>query len=327
MDHFPVSSSHLSAVHLAPFMQKKYGFSTQTRCRFIKAGVNDTYLVEDGGDRFVFRVYSLNWRTRAEIAEEIRLIRLLESHGIAVSYPIPDGSGNYIQALNAPEGDRPGVLFSYASGEKQHRYPPEIHFKIGKLMAELHRVTQNLQLERVTYNSQTLLADAFEQIKPFLPEGAPERGFMESTLTRLLDLLQQERTNELRKGAVHLDIWFDNLNITAEGGITLFDFDCCGNGWLCLDLAYYILQLHSIEKDKQAHQQKLDSFWKGYESISPLPEAEKQLIPALGVCLYVFYLGLQCRRFENWSNSFLNESYVKRYISMLIKPYFELHYD
>jgi Ser/Thr protein kinase RdoA (MazF antagonist) len=30
--------------------------------------------------------------------------------------------------------------------------------------------------------------------------------------------------------------------------VTIFDFDFCGNGWLCLDIAYYILHLHNIEK-------------------------------------------------------------------------------
>ena len=43
----------------------------------------------------------------------------------------------------------------------------------------------------------------------------------------------------------------------------------------------------------------------------------------LGVCLYFFYLGIQSQRFENWSNSFFNEAYLKRFINVLVKSYFE----
>ena len=132
----------------------------------------------------------------------------------------------------------------------------------------------------------------------------------------------------MRNGIVHLDIWFDNLNITKDKEVTLFDFDFCGNGWLCLDVAYYILQLHNIEKyDEKAYQPKIDSFLKGYETITKLSAEEKRLIPILGVSLYYFYLGVQCQRYENWSNSFLNAHYLKRFINGLVKRYYELYND
>jgi Ser/Thr protein kinase RdoA (MazF antagonist) len=78
MNHFPVSSATLSATHLGLFLQQQYNFSGNTSCRIIKAGVNHTYQVNDGASKFVFRVYSLHWRTKTEIAEEIRLINLLK---------------------------------------------------------------------------------------------------------------------------------------------------------------------------------------------------------------------------------------------------------
>lgn len=326
MDHFPVSSSNLSASHLSPFLQEKYGLSRGTCCRFIKAGVNDSYLVEDGGDRFIFRIYSLNWRTRQEIQEEIRLLNLLKDRQQSVSYPVPDIHENYIQLLKAPEGERPGVLFVFAEGEKLPAYSDDMHFKAGVMMAELHGITQNLSLNRVTYTEQVLLEDSFEQLQLFLSKGTPERDFMESIQAYLLQVLKNAQTEELRKGTVHLDIWFDNMNITPEGTITLFDFDFCGNGWLCLDLAYYILQLHNIEKEEDECRRKTDSFLAGYESITPVTNEERRLIPALGVSLYFFYLGIQCRRFDNWSNTFLNETYLKRFINVLVKKYFELYF-
>ena len=96
--------------------------------------------------------------------EEIRLLNLLKQANISISYPIKDNENNDIQSLNAPEGERFGVLFSYANGQKQHILSIETHFKIGELMGRFHNATNNLTLERVTYNSQIILKDSLEQI-------------------------------------------------------------------------------------------------------------------------------------------------------------------
>jgi Ser/Thr protein kinase RdoA (MazF antagonist) len=325
MNHFPVSNSNLSAYHLGLFLQKKYPFSSDIHCRIIRAGVNHSYLVENGTDKFVFRVYSLNWRTEKEISEEIRLLNLLKEKEIPVSYPIADKEGNYIQELNAPEGDRPGVLFSYAKGEKLHSYPSEIHYRIGAVMGKLHTVTRDLPLEKPVYTPQILLAEPMEQIKKYLSTDSPEWAFLESVRDAITAELAKADNTQLRRGVVHLDIWFDNLNISKEGHATLFDFDFCGNGWLALDPANYILQLHNIEKDEMERNLKIGHFWQGYESIVTITEEERRLIPMLGVCIYFFYLGVQCRRYDNWSNSFLSEDYLKRFINNLIRKYCDLY--
>ncbi len=324
MSHFPVSNSNLSASHLGLFLEEKYPLSPHTHCRIARAGVNDTYIIEDGMDKFVFRIYSLNWRTEKEIAEEIRLLTLLKERDLPVSYPIPDKAGNYIQWLNAPEGDRPGVLFSFAKGEKLHNYPPEIHYRIGVVLGRMHSVTRDLPLDRMVYTPSILLAEPMEQIKKFLSADSPEWAFLKSARDHITAQLMEADTTQLRQGVVHLDMWFDNFNISDQQEITFFDFDFCGNGWLCLDLAYYVLQVYNLEKEEGERRLKTAHFLQGYESVVSVTDEERRLVPMLGVCLYIFYLGVQCRRFDNWSNSFLNESYLKRYINVLIKKYYDL---
>lgn len=326
MAHFPVTNSNLSATHLGLFLQERYSFSKETKCRFIRAGINDTYLVTDSLNKFVFRVYSLNWRTYTEIGEEIKLLNELRQNNISVSYPLPDKENNFIQILDAPEGDRFAVLFTYAEGQKLHLLSAETHYQIGQLMAQLHNVTTNMKLKRVNYTPEVILIDSLMEVSKFLPAGTGEMDFMQSAQKYLLQEIENADTAQLRHGVVHLDIWFDNLNITDEKKVTIFDFDFCGNGWLCLDLAYYVLQLHNIEKyDPKDYQPKVDNFIKGYESITQISAEEKRLIPALGVSLYFFYLGVQCKRYDNWSNSFLSENYLKRFINGLVKRYYDIY--
>jgi Ser/Thr protein kinase RdoA (MazF antagonist) len=325
MNHFPVTSSHLSASHLAPFLQLQYNMAPGVECRLIKSGINDTYLLTTPAGKYVFRVYSLHWRTPTEISEELRLLQLLKNQELPVSWPVPDKNGGYMQTFNAPEGERFGVLFTYANGHKLPVYASDIHFKTGAVMARMHQVTQHQSLNRITYNATNLLEDSLLSIRSFLAADTPEMAFLLQAQQYLLKELREADTTAIRQGVVHMDIWFDNMNISTDGDITIFDFDFCGNGWQCLDIAYYILQLHSVIREMPECQVNIDAFLDGYTSVMPISAEEKRLLPALGVCMYFFYLGIQCKRYYNWSNSFLNEAYLKRFITVLMKRYYELY--
>lgn len=323
MQPFPVVCSTLSATHLAVYLQQQYHLGAQTTCRLIRAAINHVYLVTDGKQKYVFRLYSLNWRSETEITEELKLLDLLKENGIPVSFALPDPQGNYIQQLPAPEGMRMGVLFSYAKGEKTLSFSETLHYKLGVIMARMHQVTRNLSIERVRYTPQVLLMDSFELIKQYISIDTEEMQWLHRVQRYMVRQYYNAPSHLLRKGVVHLDIWFDNMNIHNNEEVTIFDFDFCGNGWLVHDLAYYILQIHNTEREPGQYELKLEHFLKGYESITPIPEAEKQLIPAASVSLCIFYLGVQCRRFENWTNTFLNETYLKRYINVFIKKLYD----
>src|SRR5690349_8268425 len=128
MQPFPVVCSTLSATHLAVYLQQQYHLGAGTTCRLLRAAISHVYLVTDGMQKYVFRLYSLNWRSETEIAEELKLLDLLKEHDIPVSFALPDPQGNYIQKLPAPEGVRMGVLFSYAKGEKVLNYSEALHY-------------------------------------------------------------------------------------------------------------------------------------------------------------------------------------------------------
>ncbi|MFT3702023.1 MAG: phosphotransferase [Agriterribacter sp.] len=323
MNPFPVSSSVLSSAHLATFVADNYGFSANTTCHLLKTGINHTYAIDNGSEKYIFRVYSFNWRTIEEINEEIRLLLHLKKQLHPISFPIADKHGDYIQQLAAPEGNRLAVLFSHAGGEKVLNFSNETHFDIGKIMAGFHKSTQNFTLQRINYTPDTLLIHSLELIRERLSHETEEIKYLESAQTVLMEALKNADTTQLRSGVVHLDIWFDNLNINKQGQVTLFDFNFCGNGWQAIDIAYYLMQLYFLEPEKE-YESKKESFLEGYKSITSISEEEKRLLPVLGTCLYFYYLGVQCYRFENWSNTFINEVYLKRYIAVRVKKQFEL---
>jgi Ser/Thr protein kinase RdoA (MazF antagonist) len=325
MTHLPVVSSILSAPHLVPLFQVQYDLSNETTCRLLKAGVNHTYLVTDGDRRFVFRVYCIHWRTQTDIAEEIRLLLLLKEHGLPVSYPITDYDGVFMQVLQAPEGVRYGVLFSFAAGEKLLQFPVEMHRKMGGILAKIHQVTVNRTLERVRYTPEVMVVDPFEKLKQHIAVDTPEMQWMLKAQQYLLRLYDGIDHSKVRHGIVHMDIWFDNFAIQGDE-VTIYDFDFCGNGMLAYDLAYYILQTYNTERENlEVCKEKVAAFLEGYRAVTPLSAEEQALLPALGVSMHFFYLGVQSQRYEDWSNTFFNEVYLKRYIMLLIKRFADLH--
>ena len=324
MQAVQVSSSIISTTYLSAFLKDKYQLAPNSKCKLLKAGINHTYLLNINEQKSIFRIYSYNWRTAHEIREELRLLMLLKDEGLSIAYPIADTNGNYIQEIDAPEGKRYGVLFSYASGKKLSLYSAAQHYHVGVLMAKMHQVMEGLKLDRVDYTVDILMINALNKIKPYIDQDSEEFQFLAQTQTQLVEAFQKLPRETMRYGAVHMDIWFDNLNITKEGAITIFDFDFCGNGFLAMDIAYYLLQVIFVERDDTIRQEKSENFLAGYESIIPISKLEKNAFPILGMSMYYFYLGIQCERYENWSNVFLNEHYVKRFISQIMKRYFEI---
>ena len=317
MKDFKVLSSILEPQQLNRFLQTKYNLSTNATCSILKTGINHTYLVKDDTKKYVFRIYSYNWRTKEEIQEELNFITLLKKNNIAVSYPILDNSNKYIQEVNAPEGLRYGVLSSYAEGDKVRMLTEQDCYQMGLLLAQCHKASQNKTLNRVDYNIKTLTKQPYQYALKYYEPSLDEMQFVNNAITYLETKFSTEQTNKLQHGIIHLDFWYDNMNITKDSKITVFDFDFCGNGWLILDVAYCTMQLFNTEPDKKAYEKKVNSLYQGYESILPLSKEEKELIPAAALATWIFYLGVQSQRFNDWSNLFLTKNYLTHYISLV----------
>lgn len=316
MTTFPVTASTLSETELGNFIKEKYQLSENFDCKLFRTGVNHTYFISNNETKFVFRVYCHNWRTKLEIEQELELLKLLKKNSISISYPISDSNGNFIQEINAPEGIRYAVLFSFAKGEKMRFMSNETCFTIGTLMAKIHNITENQKIERVNYNSEILLNNAYQLLKPFFKENLEEMKFLKEIESKIPKRFKAINGLENSTGIIHLDIWYDNLSVNNQNEITIFDFDNCGNGLLILDVGYFLKQLFFIESNKSEYELKAKSFLDGYKKIRNLSEQEIDLIPEAGASIFVFYLGVQAQRFD-WSNIFFTENYLKMFVGRI----------
>ncbi|WP_353096623.1 phosphotransferase [Empedobacter brevis] len=316
MKTFPVIASTLSQTELGEFINEKYQLENHFDCKLFRTGVNHTYFLSNVNTKYVVRVYCHNWRTKAEIQEELDLLNSLKKYNLSVSTPIPDKNGNLIQEILAPEGLRYVVLFTFAEGEKMRFMTNETCFAIGSMMAKIHNVTATKKINRINYNSDVLLYKAYEKLNLFFSEDLDEMIYLKQISSKIAKRFEKIHLSEHQKGIVHLDIWYDNLSVNKENEITIFDFDNCGNGSLILDIGYFCKQLFFIETDKNEYETKVESFINGYKKVRNLSRKELDLIPESGASIFVFYLGVQAQRFD-WSNIFLTENYLKMFVGRI----------
>ncbi|SHH76062.1 Ser/Thr protein kinase RdoA involved in Cpx stress response, MazF antagonist [Chryseobacterium oranimense] len=316
-EKFPVINSTLSPNELGKLIQQKYGLSGKTECSIFRLAMNHLYIVSDGENRYVFRVYTNNWRTKSEIQEELRLLLHLKDTDRQVAFPIADQSNQYIQEIEAPEGTRFGVLFSYAKGTKTAKFSSQTSFLIGQALAKVHQSTENFELKRMSYNTQNLLDNSVFRIKKFFNKNISEIEFLEKLSAFLTLKIQNIDKPEMRYGSVHLDVWFDNLHIDDEKEITFFDFDFCGNGYLCFDISYFLFQLLATNLNEAEYQEKAESFLKGYETVTVISAEEKRFLPYACLAIMTYYISVQCDRFDYWTNIFLNGDHLKRMVGNL----------
>lgn len=316
---FPVIDSTLSPEHLALWVAEQYGLGNVS-CTLLKTNMNHSYLVKANNEQYILRIYNQMHRDILQVSAEVDLLNELK-HNVSVSYPVINAKGIFVQEINAPEGKRFAVLFSYAKGKKRRYINSESNYKIGETIGRLHQATQNKTIERAQYSAQTLVGWAYKEAAKYISEELEEMKMIKNSEA----ILSNKFSNPtLRTGVVHLDIWYDNMNIQEDGTVTLFDFDNIGNGCLILDIGYYCMQMYYIETDKTEYEKKKSAFIEGYRSITPVSDEELELVPYAGLAIWIYYLGVQAQRFDNFANIFLSENYVKMYIGR-VKDWLKYH--
>ena len=116
MTIFPTRYSLLAAPALGEHIAQKYRLPG-LQCRLLLHGVSDTYLLQNAGGKYIFKIYRSSHRSLEEIRGEIALLDALEQNGASVAGVIRDADGEPVQYLPAAEGTRHGVLFRYAKGK------------------------------------------------------------------------------------------------------------------------------------------------------------------------------------------------------------------
>jgi Ser/Thr protein kinase RdoA (MazF antagonist) len=324
MTIFPAQYSTLSASALNQRLQQRYAL-TDTTCRLLIRNVSDTYLLENTAGKYIFKIYRDAHRKLDEIKAEVEWLNILKNNGAQVAYPLKDSDGGQLQSFNAAEGTRYGVLFSYAQGKVVTDLSEQNLQTVGREMALIHDIasTTTLSYPRKEYTVETMLTSPLKTITPFFKHLPDEYNYLLQTGHKVAEAINSFDTTKFSYGYCHYDFLPKNFHFANDGGITFFDFDFCGKGLLANDLAsfyvHFFLETFKGKMTRHEADRLFGIFVESYRNVRPITDEEIKAIPYLGFAFWIFYMGFQVENFDDWSNIFFDDYYIKARVALIKK--------
>lgn len=289
---FPVEYSSLSSDSLLNLVRNNYSIGNDSKIIFLKRGFNDTYLIESPGQKFVLRVYKHNWRSLESIRTEMKILHHLKENGMSVSYPILFQNNQFVHTIDAPEGIRYAVLFSFAEGERVRQLNVKQAELLGVETGRLHAITLNKDFGETAqnYNIRHQFETTLHILKPILENFPAQLDYLKDLRSEFDSVFSNVNSNELAVGICHGDLQAENFHIQSPDRFTFFDFDFFGSGYLAYDIGVFIWYDH-----KNKPKEIVDAFLKGYQTQRALSETEIKLLPYFSALRALFQMTLYCR--------------------------------
>lgn len=292
MQFFPAEYSSLSVNALLEMVSAVYSISHKPIITFLKRGFNDTYLIESDHKKFILRVYKHNWRSLESIETEMKLLNYLKENNVSLSYPIADKQNNLIQSIDAFEGKRYAVLFSYAEGELKRKLTVEQSYLLGAETGKIHSLTQNRSFGMTAHNYD--IRNQFDitlhTLRPVLTHHIEQYEYLMHLQIEFKNKFNSIDKNQLGTGICHGDLQAENFHINSSNQFSIFDFDFFGTGYLIYDISVFIWYDH-----KNKPKEIIDSFLEGYQTQRTLSETELSLLPYFSTLRALFQMTLYCK--------------------------------
>ncbi len=329
-DIFPAQYSTLSAVALGVYIEQTYGFKVLS-CKLLLHGVSDTYVVVAEHGKYILKIYRAAHRSAGEIAGEVELLQILKESGSPVAYVVPDAAGDYVQAFQAAEGLRHGVLYVFAAGKSNNDLTEEQLLITGRTMAEIHNVTATITLAnaRREYTIETMVHGPLNVLRDCFVGYAMEQQYewLSAAAQEIIARFERLEHGTFSTGYCHYDYFPKNFFFDEANNITLFDFDFAGKGVLVNDLAsifvFFFLRMEHGALTETTARAAYANVVSGYQKVRPISNTELSAVPHCGFMLLLFYLGFQYENYDDWSNSFFGPNYLAGRIASM-KRYKEL---
>jgi Ser/Thr protein kinase RdoA (MazF antagonist) len=284
-------------------------------CEFLTRGLNDSYFITTQNEKYIFRVYRHDWRKKSDILFELDAINWLKEQGLLVSSALKTLEGNWSVDIEAPEGKRYGVLFTYSPGDR-----PEISEDncriLGRSLAELHHKSSSFvsSHERsFELDLNHLLSEPVSILLPSLKNHLqPEQVNTFCEIVANLEKMIRERM--LEYGFCHGD--YHNFNMHLQGqNLEIFDFDCSSFGYRAYDIAVFWWNL----KNNYRNLEKVcwDAFLNGYLSQRNLSEEDRRSLPLFISVRRIWLLGTMIKNEDVWGRNWINATNFNHFLKDL----------
>lgn len=276
----------LTSDEVLDIIKNHYNLGDIDYCMFLRRGFNDSYVLEVGREKYVFRVYSKDKyyiESEDDFRFELSLIKHLHENDVPVAAAIPTVKGELLGAEQTKNGQQVFALFQYAEGFpiSGDSVTEAQSFRMGVALANLHLKSNSFESQYTRYKLDLkylveeplrLISEGDDCAEPheLIKRGQYVLGKLQP-IESYINRLKSIGTDGDKFGIIHADMHLGNIHFRGEE-LTIFDFDHCAYGWRAYDLAIS----NGLPKAQKA------SMIEGYESRRPLSKEERDSLQDLG---------------------------------------------
>ena len=260
----------------------RLGAGTLQSITGIPAGIENTnyFVSTDQGDWVLTLFERL---PAAQLPYYLGLMQHLARRGLPVPEPRADAAGQILH----PVAGKPAALVSRLQG--QHQLAPDLHHcaQLGQVLAQMHLAVADFPLKQPNLRGLNWWLAMAPQLMPHL--GHPQRQLLASELAFQQQLAASPSYAALPRGAVHTDLFCDNVLFDVSSTNSLghekltgcFDFYFAGTDRFAYDLAVCLNDWCLNADDASLDPARARALVQAYQQVRPLAGAEHRLLPAL----------------------------------------------
>ena len=250
------------------------GIGELTALEGVASGIENTnYFADTTAGRYVLTLFER--LSAQQLPFYLHLMKHLAVRGIPVPDPQADATGEILHAL----AGKPASVVNRLRG-RHHLAPDTAHCaSVGDMLARMHLAGLDYGLHQPNLRGLAWWSETVPVVAPHLTPD--QRALIESELAYQQHAAASATFAELPRGAIHADLFRDNV-MFEDGRLTgffdfyfagvdswLFDIAVCLNDW-CIDLG-----------SGRLDEERAAVFVAAYETARPLTGDEVRLMPAL----------------------------------------------
>ena len=246
----------------------RYAVGTLAELAPIASGIENTnYFVTTTRGRYVLTLYE---RLPAEdLPFYLNLMAHLARNGCEVPAPEPDRTGALFSILNG----KPAGLVARVDGAPVTS-PDARHCRaVGASLGRLHVASQGYRARLTNRRGPAWWRQAARAVRPFLT--ADQNATIEAELA----FQQGWGRLKLPKGAIHADLFVDNVLFAGDRVAGIIDFGFAATDFLAYDIAIAVNDWCDTEGALDA--ELAAAFLAGYHAVRPLTDEERAQWPGL----------------------------------------------
>ena len=257
------------------FINKKFDIEEIISFQGIKKGIENTnYLLKSKNKKFILTIFEKRVSNK-EIPFFMKLMDKLNNSKINCPKPVKNNNGKYLIKLK----NKTACIVSFLKGKDKNKLNLKNCFEVGKIIAQMHLVTKNIDLSRKNSMGIKNLDPLLKSIK----FRSNKFSNLEKFLVNNLKEIKKNWPKKLPKGIIHGDLFIDNIFFNKNKFSGIIDFYFAANDYFMYEIAICINALCFDNKKSKfkINKQKIKSLIKGYESIKKISLKEKKSLNIL----------------------------------------------